>query len=200
MVNSPQLSDEVAQRIALQIADRVPRSSELSAPGAVAGLGESLRVVVLPQDQIDEGVGSIAERVIETGQWHHQIYSGGSASSFARSTEEPGAPGLPAQVVEVAESTIAEDLRRTIAWVDRNVDAEGEAEVLAVPSHFLTGLWLKGPHLNAVVVASAPADMPGIELNQLIEADRFLQVLADIPAVEGLGLPDDRETPLGAGA
>lgn len=200
MVNSPQLPDAVLQRIASQIADRVPQSSELAAPGAIAGLGESLRVAMLPQNQIEGGSGSIADRVIETGQWHHQIYAGDTASSFARSTEEPEAPGVPANVVEVAESTISEDLRRTIAWIDRNVDQEGEAEVLVAPSHFLTGLWLRGPELDAVVVSSAPADMPGIALNELIPSDQFLSTLAQIPAITAMGLPDDSESPLGASA
>lgn len=200
MVNAPQLPSEVLQRIALQIADRVPQTPELSAPGAIAGLGESLRIAVLPQNRIEEEAGPIADRVIETGQWHHQIYSGDMASNFARSTDSPAEPGMPAQVVEVAESTLATDLRRTIAWVDSNVDADGEAEVLAVPSHFLTALWLRGPHLDAIVVASAPADMAGIELNQIIPSAQFLKILAQIPAVEGLGLPEERDTDIGAGA
>ncbi len=200
MVSSPQLPDDVRRRIASQIADRSPRPSELSAPGAIAGLGESLRVALLSQEQIDKGKGPIAERVTETGQWHHQIYADGAASSFARSTEEATAPGLPADVVEVAESSIADDLRRTIDWVDENVEEDGEAEVLAVPSHFVTGLWLRGPNLDAVVVASAPVDVSGIELNQLIQSDRFLRILATMPPVAGLGLPDESSTPAEAGA
>ena len=200
MVTSPQLPDAVLQRIASQIAERVPLNSELDAPGAIAGLGESLKVAVLPQNQINDGDGSLQHRVIETGQWHHQIYAADGASSFARSTEEPEAPGFPADVVEVAESTIADDLRQTIAWVDEPVQDDGTAEVLIAPSHFLTSLWLKGPDLDAVVISSAPPEMEGLGRNELIPSDRFLQMLANTPAVEGLGLPDEDEPPLGADA
>lgn len=200
MVTSPRLPGDVLQRIAAQIADRIPASTALAAPGAVAGLGESLKVAVLPYDQITDGTGSIEDRVNEIGQWHHQVYTGDGAPMFARSTEQPGAPGLPAEVVEVAQSSIAEELRETIAWVDGHVGEDGTAEVLVAPSHFLTGLWLKGPALDAVVVSSAPAEMEKIKRNVLIPSAEFLQLLAATPAVEGLGLPDESESPIGAGA
>ena len=160
--------------------DRGPRSP--FSPGR-ALLGEQLRHPVrLARLGVDHRLRQVAYRLhlrVLGGVLHHR---------------------LPALVVEVAESIMAEYLRRTISWVDEHVDADGEAEVLAVPSHFLTGLWLKGPQLDAVVIASAPADMPGIELNQLIPGDQFLRRLSEIPAVKWLGLPDDREAPLGAGA
>lgn len=199
MVTAPTLPPQVLSSIADQIAERVPRSSELAAPGAIAGIGESLRVALLPEDALGEGAQSLADRVIETGQWHHQIYSGDDAPSFARSVEAPGAPGEPAQVVEVADSVLAADLRRTIGWVDENVPQEGEAEVLMVPSHFTVGLWLHGPELDAVVVSSAPPEME-LPRNRLIDGDRFVAMLAAKPAVEGLGAPDGSAAPLGEGA
>lgn len=200
MVSSPKLSTHVLQNIAAQIAERVSHESELAAPGAQAGLGESLRVAMLTQDQIDDGLGSLANRIVETGQWHHQIYLNNAATSFARSIETLDSPGMPFEVVEVADSTIVEDLRSTIAWVDANVDQEAEAEVLIAPSHLLTGLWLHGPDIDAVVVSSIPAGMKGIVQNELISGEQFLATLASIPAIEGLGLPDDLNTQLTEGA
>jgi hypothetical protein len=199
MANSPVLPVEVLQNISAQIADRIPQSSKLAAPGAAAGLGESLPVAMLTQDNIIKGAGTLADRVVKTGQWHHQIYADGSAMSFARSVEEPGAPGIPADVVEVASSSVAEDLRQTIAWIDANVHQDGAAEVIIVPSHFLTGIWLYGPSIDAVVVSSVPAEMDQIRVNTLIPGDEFLSTLASIPAIEGLGLPDEPAPPVSAG-
>jgi hypothetical protein len=199
-MNSPALPVGVLKNIAAQIAERIPQSSRLAAPGAVAGLGESLRVAMLTQDQIVEGTGTLADRIVETGQWHHQIYADGSAVSSARSVEEPGAPGVPADVVEVANSSVAEDLRQTIAWIDANVHQDGEAEVIIAPSHFLTGIWLHGPSIDAVVVSSVPAEMDQIRVNTLIPGDEFLSTLANIPAIEGLGLPGEPAPPASNGA
>ncbi|WP_394654074.1 hypothetical protein [uncultured Sphingomonas sp.] len=199
MVTAPTLPPQVLSNIADQIAERVPVSSELSAPGAIAGLGESLRVAMLPQDALTEGEGRLSDRVVETGQWHHQIYAGDAATSFARSIEAPDAPGEPSQVVEVADSELAADLRTTIRWVDDNVPEDGEAEVLMVPSHFTFGLWLHGPDLDAVVVSSAPPEMD-LPRQQLIPGDAFVAMLSSRPAVEGLGDPDGSAAPLGEGA
>ncbi|TYC78768.1 hypothetical protein [Novosphingobium sp. BW1] len=199
MVTAPTLAPQVLNSIANQIAERVPRSSELAAPGAVAGIGESLRVALLPEDELTGGKGALGDRVVETGQWHHQIYTGDDARSFARSIEAPEAPGEPSEVVEVADSVVAADLGRTIRWVDENVPQEGEAEVLMVPSHFTVGLWLHGPELDAVVVSSAPPEME-LPRNRLIESGRFIEMLAARPAIEGLGARDGSAAPLGEGA
>lgn len=197
MVSSPKLSTNVLQNIAAQIAERISHESELAAPGARAGLGESLRVALLTQEQIGRDSGTLASRIVETGQWHHQVYVNGNATTFARSIEASDAPGAPFQVVEVADATVAEDLRRTIEWVDAHVDQEAEAEVLVAPSHMLTGLWLHGPDIDAVVVSSIPRGVVEIVPNTLIAGDEFLAALARMPAVEGLGMPDEPAVQLG---
>lgn len=199
MVTAPTLPQQVLSNIADQIAERVPRSSELAAPGAGAGIGESLRVALLPEDALVGGEGPLGGRLVETGQWHHQIYSGDTPTSFARSIEAPGEPGTPATVVEVADSDLANDLSRTIRWVDENVPEDGEAEVLMVPSHFTIGLWLHGPALDAVVISSAPAEMD-LPRNRLIGSDAFMTMLAATPAVQGLGSEDDLAAPMGESA
>lgn len=200
MVNSPQLSAEVLQSIAAQISERTSSKSELVAPGAIAGLGESLRVSILTQEQINEGSGPLAERILETGQWHHQIYVNDVATSFARSVEAFDSPGTPSEVVEVADADIANDIRRTIEWIDKNVDMEAEAEVLIAPSHFLTCLWLHGPGIDAVVVSSAPKELRGVVPNELISGEDLLSVLASVPAIEGLGMPEDSSAQFGEDA
>jgi len=199
MVTAPTLPTNVLSSIADQIAERVPRSSELAAPGARAGLGESLRIAILPANALAGDHGPLGDRLIGTGQWHHQIYVGDTAKSFARSIEAVLAPGMPAEVVEVADSELAADLDATIQWVDSNVPQEGEAEVLMVPSHFTIGLRLHGPALDAVVISSAPVEM-NFPRNQLIPGSAFLEMVAAAPAVEGLGSPDESASPVGEGA
>lgn len=195
MVSAPFLSTKVMKSISSQIAERVSYESDILPPGAPAGLGESLRVAMLTEDQIRSGTGPLASRVTETGQWHHQVYVGGVAAVFARSVEEPGAPGEPYKVVEVADAEVAGELHKTIAWVDANVSVEAEAEVLVAPSHLLTGLWLKGKGVDAVVISSGPALSGGIKPNQLISGEQFLDALARTPAIVGLGLPVEISEP-----
>jgi hypothetical protein len=199
MVSAPTLPTGVLSSIAEQIAERLPRTSQLAAPGARAGLAESFKVALLPEDSIVAGKGKLGDRLVWTGQWHHQIYVGGEPASFARSAESREAPGTPAEVVEVADSELAGELGATIRWVDANVPDEGEAEVLMVPSRFTVGLWLHGPALDAVVVSSAPPEMD-LPRNQLIPSAQFLAMLADRAAVEGLGPRGAPAAPMGESA
>ncbi|RJF93492.1 hypothetical protein [Sphingomonas cavernae] len=200
MVSAPQLSPEILQNIANQIAERLPISSELAAPGASGGLGESLRVALLPEDRLLTGSGALSERIVETGQWHHQIHSDNQVPTFARSIEAPDAPGAPAEVVEVVDSPLSEELNRAIAWADANVPQDGEAQVIMAPSHFFTGLWLYGPTIDAIIPASSASSIPGLAPETLVPADVFLEILARTPSVQGLGLRGDEEEPFEAGA
>ncbi|HMI41822.1 MAG TPA: hypothetical protein VK485_11410 [Sphingomicrobium sp.] len=181
------LAPNILSDIAAQIAERLPASMELAAPGAAPGLGESLKIVMLPLDAVKSGEGPLAQRIIETGQWHHQIYAGRKAVNFARSIAPPGAPNGRHEVVEVATSTLPEALKKSIQWVDANMPDATDAEVLVAPAYFLTGLWIRGETGDSVVISSMADGLDGLDLNQRIDSGEFLSRLANNEPVQGLG-------------
>lgn len=185
------LAPAVRQSIAEQIGIRAPASFALAAPGAGAALGESLKVMMLPADAVGAGAGAMAERLVDTGQWHHQVYRGNRAESFARSVEAPGA-GLAEggetghDVVEVATSPLPEALDRTIEWADSNLHGDSVADLVVAPAYALTALWIHGEGEDCVVVAAAGQGIE-IPLNTRLDSGEFLERLAAAEPIPGLG-------------
>ena len=188
------LTSEIRESIAEQIGIRAPASFSLAAPGAGAALGESLKVMMLPAEAVRQGAGGMADRVVDTGQWHHQIYRGGRPASFARSVAAEGAaaPGNEAEpahdVVEVARSPLPEALNRTIEWVDANFPEDAIADLVVAPAYALTGLWIHGANADAVVVSSVGQSIRQIPLNTRLESKDFLRRLAQNQPIQGLGM------------
>jgi hypothetical protein len=188
MANPAFLSDTVKMDLARQIAERMPRTVELAAPGAALGMGESLKVQMLRLDALNDVKGAMSDRVSDTRQWHHQIY-GARTPMFARSIADVEAPGSAHRVVELATSPLTTALERTIEWVDQNIPGDAQADVLVVPAYFLTGLWIHGAGVDSVVISSMADGLKGLELNSPLDSQEFLQRLAENEPVEGLGPP-----------
>jgi hypothetical protein len=191
MPQTQTLAPEIRESIAEQIGLRAPASFVLAARGAAAELGESLKVMMLPEEAVRSGSGGLAGRVVDTDQWHHQVYRGGQAASFARSVALTGPegprPDAPHDVVEVARSPLPAALNRTIEWVDANVPEDAVADLLVSPAFALTGLWIHGDGTDAVVVSSVGQTIRDIPLNTRLEAEDFLSRLAGNEAIAGLG-------------
>jgi hypothetical protein len=201
MATTERLSPGVMRSIANQIAERSPAApgSAAADDGAGPSLGESLKVHTLRLDRIRSGAGSLSERLQDTGQWHHQVYHGDRAMSFARSEARYEGPEAPHVVVEVARSSLPEDLQEAISWIDENVDDEAVASVFIAPDYFLAAVWLKGPTLDAVVIATMADGLQGLERRTLIPSDVFLARLAENEPIAGLGPVGDRPEGMGPG-
>jgi len=189
MATTERLSTAVAQNIAGQIAERLPAAmGPAAAPGAAGpALGETLKIRLLPLNQIVNGSGPLETRLSDTGQWHHQVYQGEQAVSFARSTAPGSGSDAAHEVVEVAQSTLPDDLRDAIAWIDANAPEDAEASLIAAPDYFLTAVWLRGPAVDAVVIASMADGLTKLSKRRLIPSAEFLQSLAESTPVRGLG-------------
>ena len=187
MAEAEQLSAEVRQEIANQIGERIAPRIRLAPGAAGPALGESLKVLMLPLDQVQNGKGPLAVRVRETGQWHHQVYAGDAPAYFARSQAAGDEPSAGQRVVEVAESDLPQAVQASIAWVDANMPEPATAELLVAPDYFLTALWLHGDGTDAVVIASRADGLSDLEINTRIESDEFLRRLAAHAPVAGLG-------------
>lgn len=187
MAEAEQLSAEVREDLASQIGERIAPRIGLAPGAAGPALGESLKVLMLPLDQVRYGEGPLAARVHETGQWHHQVYSGDAPAYFARSRGAGEMPGGGQQVVEVAESDLPRAIEATIAWVDANMPEPASAELLVAPDYFLTALWLHGAGTDAVVIATHADGLSDLEINTRIDSDEFLRRLAAHAPVDGLG-------------
>lgn len=196
MANPQRLSANLRESIAAQIGERLPQDAALhpaalmAAEAAPLALGASLSVVMLPLDHLRRTRGAMARRVVRTGRWHHQICNGESATGFATSVAEYASASAPHQVVEVARSPLPEALQASMDWVDANVVEKARADVLTVPAYHLTGLWLHGRGIDAVVIASMPARLKGLALNTKIESPDFLHRLAENAPVRGVGTLD----------
>ena len=197
MADPQRLSPKLRQSIAAQIGERLPQDAALTPAALVVAeaapphaLGASLRVMMLPLDRLRRAKGAMARRIVRTGRWHHQICTGKSATGFASSVTESSAANAPHQVVEVARSAVPAALQASIDWVDANIPERARADVLTVPAYHLTGLWLHGREIDAVVIASMPTRLKGLALNTRIESADFLSMLAENAPVTGAGMLD----------
>lgn len=191
------LAPEIRESIAQQIGVRSARSAALRtmfSAGPAGGLGESLKLMMLPESAVRDGRGGgLAERIVDTGQWHHQVYNGGGeATGFARSLTTPGltAPGGESgahDVVEVSRSTLPHALSETIAWVDLNMPEDATADLLVAPAYALTALWIHGDGTDAVVVSSVGRSIREMPLNTRLDSADFLRRLALNDPIIGAG-------------
>ncbi|HEX8443451.1 MAG TPA: hypothetical protein VF631_07375 [Allosphingosinicella sp.] len=143
--------------------------------------------MMLPYDALGSAEKALEERVIDTGQWHHQIYVGDDPVSFARSVEKSNAGEPRHEVVEVSQSPLPTALRKTIDWVDANLPKEGTADVLLIPAYALAALWIHGDGQDFVVIAARAPKLRMLPLNRAIPAADFVRRLAENKPIEGMG-------------
>lgn len=191
MAGPEPLSPQVLQGIAAQITERLPVMARAAARDASSGLGESLRIVMLPYDAIEAGEGPLEQRVIDTGQWHHQVYLGNRPVTFARSVPQSSTPGAAHDVVELSQSSLPQALSDTINWVDQNRPEEAIADILLVPAFALAAIWIHSDQRDEVVVSSAAPGMRKLDLNHPIPSDEFLRRLSQNEPIAGLGPPEE---------
>src|SRR4051794_39369948 len=97
------LGAAVRADIAAQISARLYRPRTTFALDAADRLGDSLRVMLLTVEAVRRPTGTLEDRLIDTGQWHHQLLRANLAMAFARSVAvDPAVPQERQQVVELA--------------------------------------------------------------------------------------------------
>jgi len=198
MAHAPEIPAAALASIARQIGSRLSRPP--GAPGRFvaaealpAEIGESFPVYMLGVDAIPYRHSGLAKIVRPTGVWQHQIRYGAQAQDIASSLGPPpgaaaAAPGAAPdwQVQEVVQSPAAPRIDDAIAWIDKNVPGDPEANLLAVPAFYLTAFWLHDSNGDNVVIADMPPRLGNLQPLKLYSSDDFLSQLADIKPMSGV--------------
>lgn len=185
MAQAPELPREVEESVARQIGQRMtggPRGT-WSAPGG-ASLGESFRIYLLTADALSEHAGSLMERVKRTGLWHHQVYVARGGPLFARSMSTDGDMNL--EVRELVQSGLANEISRSIEWIDANVHDDFEVSLLIAPAFYLTALLLVSSETERVLVVDVPRRLTSLKRSELYSGAWFLETLAGTEPVQGV--------------
>lgn len=180
---APPLSLAIRQSLTRQIGDRLPISLNYAlVREANPTLGESLPVLVLPGNRI-KGDSPLGDRLVSNGQWHHQIYHGGTATQFARSSE--GGDGTQT-IGEVVTSDLAAAVSQSFQMADAKMAEDAETSLLSVPTYYLTALYLHKGDQDHVIVVDRPKRLSGIEKNVPYEAEEFLTLLGRYEPASGV--------------
>lgn len=190
MVSTSELTRETRIEIAARLGPLLDGLAPLRTLEGAPALGESFPMSLLTEDRISLGDGGLTERLKDMSRWHHQIYVGDAAPAFACSVAAE-AGGEPTEIAEVAVSDLPNAVRRAMTWIDANIDNEGEAALILVPSHQVIALRLTGPELDKVVVVAAPPQLEAFAPDRTVTPQDFLAALAAFPAIPGLGSRND---------
>jgi hypothetical protein len=151
-------------------------------PGAAAlapvscELAETLAVCVLTAEQVRHPPRDLSTLVRASGLWHHQVRTGGAATHMARSEGSGFTDGV--QVQQLAESPVAAQIDRALAWADRHVKGRATVRLLVAPAYYLHALLVvRGDELSAVL-ADQPSDYTRLEYEHEYPLADFLKLLA----------------------
>ncbi len=185
MAHTDPLPPAALQKIAAQVAQRLsPAAVQRMTESGGAQIGENFLVFMLGLDAIRRPSGRLAERVVPTGQWHHQIHHGTQVTEFARSAASASA--ATPDVTEVTTSDAAARIDDAIQWIDQNVHDDAVTRMLVVPAYYLTCFWLTLGSTDRVVVADKPEQLTALEYHHIYEGTDFVRRLAAIPNAQGI--------------
>jgi hypothetical protein len=191
MADPVRLSQAVRADIAEQISERFGRPGPFLTLEATNHLGDSLKVMLLTVKAAKRSAGSLEDRLVDTGQWHHQILRANMARSFARSVPASKAADAKHEVVEVARSDLPQAVEDSLNAAMAAAPPDAEARLIVAPSYQLNALWLTGPQTDQVSIVAAPGGPDGLEAGQRFTGDQFVRRVANLKPIAGLGPPPE---------
>jgi hypothetical protein len=183
--------------IAAQISARLYRPRTTFALEAADRLGDSLRVMLLTVEAARRPTGTLEDRLIDTGQWHHQLLRANLATAFARSVAvDPAVPQERQQVVELARSDLPQAVEDGLARAMTAVPPDADAKLIVAPSYQLSALWLTGAATDQVLIIAAPDVLAPLEAGQQFAGAQFVNRMAAATPIPGLGAPPRMQEPV----
>jgi hypothetical protein len=118
-----------------------------------------------------------------SGQYHYQIYVDGSAAAYARSALHAGGWTVPL----IGSGRLAEAIDAAITRVDAREDIPeaSVARILMAPAYALWAFWFVKIAPELVYIIAGPRKRP-LQAGDLMPADAFIDVLRQMPTVEGV--------------
>ena len=176
MATTDPFSTTAAQSIAAQLSGFFPPPTALALTGAPRELTETLAVCVLEAAHVRRPPRDLTTLTRPTGGWHHQIRTAGTATHTARSqqfglTEE-------VEVQQLAESPVAAQIDRALAWAERNVRGRATVRLLVAPAYYLHALLVVRGEEASAIVADQPPDFTQLEYEHEYPLAEFLKRLA----------------------
>jgi hypothetical protein len=161
MATADPFPDAAAAAVASQLGAFFPQPAEEGVGPAAPPrreLTESLAVCFLEARQVRRPPKDLSVLARPSGVWHHQVRTGGAATHLARSQQSGLAEGAGAvEVQQLAETPIAGQIDRAMAWVDKNVKGRATVRLLVAPAYYLHALLIvRGEKLSAVLADQPP--------------------------------------------
>jgi hypothetical protein len=196
MAKTDPLSAAARRSIAEQLGELLPPPGEerlaAKAPPRRPQLAESLAVCLLTAEQVKNPPADLSTLVKPSGAWHHQVHTADGPTDMARSQED-GFAGGGLQIQQWLRSPIAENIDKTIAWLDRKLARDkATVRLLVIPAYYVHALLIIRGKKYSAVVADQPPGCTELQREKEYPLSEFLQRLSR-ERVSGTLLP--RGTP-----
>ena len=119
------------------------------------------------------------------GKWISLLSNGRGRPLYALSTPI-GPRSSDWLLLEVAKSTLGDELLRCLEFVEKHIKSSKLVRVLRIPEHRLTALFLKGRRGCRVVVASAPVHLECFEVQRIYKYERFISLIQESTPIRAL--------------
>lgn len=150
-------------------------------------VAETAQVWMLAVSDVRSGHHDMDTCAFDTRLWHAQVRIDGRAQMHAR-FERVDDEALGWRVTQLFSGELAAAVDRAIEVVDaseRNNDSL--VRILEAPGYQMTFLWLQdAPNENRLLPVWTPHDVEAIATGRYYEARELLDILRDVPTVEGL--------------
>lgn len=162
-------------------------------PGFKGGsplLGPSFEVYSLPLDGIARMTGdvAIADRLVKTGNWQHQILLRKRAKAVALSSSRRDIRDS-IRIAGLVVTPLAAKIERAVKWIDLNrPEDRTEVYFFIIPAFQIQAFLLRAPDNEEVFVLLNPAKKGSMKENKLYTAGQFLAALKEATAVTGIAM------------
>jgi hypothetical protein len=150
------------------------------APAALAPesreLAETLAVCVLTADHVRHPPRDLTALARPSGAWHHQVRTSGAPTHVARSEPSGFTDGV--EVQQLAETPVAAQIDRALAWADRHVKGRATVRLLIAPAYYLHALLVVRGEEFSAVLADQPPDYSRLEYEREYPLAEFLKLLS----------------------
>lgn len=146
---------------------------------ASMALESALERWMLPLDRLQAGAARLGNVALDLGSLHLQLLGDGAPVAYAHANK-PGTDEGPLQVFGIANGPMAGQVAAGLDWLAQHAHRDGTINLLAIPAHHVTVLWVAGTDGDDCLVIQAPPGT-GLPTDRLLSGQELLKALAALP-------------------
>jgi hypothetical protein len=188
MASTRKLEPRRQQEVQVELGSFLHAHPHPALKGRSISMGVSFEVYSLPLDRFARAAdgATIADCLVKTGNWQHQILRQKRAQAIAFSSSR-GDIRDTIRVAGLVVTPLAGKIDRAVKWIDLNrADDRIEIYFFIIPAFQIQAFLLSALENEEVFVVSNPAKVGSLKEEHLYKAELFRAALKEAKAIQGI--------------